>query len=165
MTKKKRIFGVDPGTVVTGYGVVDYSEGRYSAVDYGCIRIPTEWPLPERYFAIFEALVSLMKSYNPDDVILETQFVHKNAQSALKVGMARGVAIVAARQGGASVFEYTPSSVKLAVTGSGRASKAQVQLMTQRLLKLASLPTPYDAADALALAIHHTHHLQASRKL
>lgn len=164
MTKyKKKILGIDPGTAVTGYGLIEcHSSSHYDALDYGCIRIPTSLPLTERYFAIYENLSRLMETYAPDDVALETQFVQKNPQSALKVGMARGVAIIAARKGGAAVFEYAPSRAKQAVTGSGRADKAQVQRMIQMLLRLPTLPTPYDAADALALAICHAHYLRAN---
>lgn len=163
LTKKKVILGIDPGTAVTGYGLIEWSNGEYGPLDYGCIRIPTSIPLTERYFAIFQNLNQLIATYAPEDVALETQFVQKNAQSALKVGMARGVAIIAARSGGASVFEYAPSRAKQAVTGNGRSAKSQVQRMVQLLLTLPQLPTPHDAADALALAICHAHYLKARR--
>ncbi|MFA6915559.1 MAG: crossover junction endodeoxyribonuclease RuvC [Parachlamydiales bacterium] len=154
--KKKRICGIDPGTAITGYGIID-CEGRSPlAVDYGCIRIPATIPLPDRYLALFVNLGELLDSFMPDEVALETQYVSKvNPQSALKVGMARGVAIIAARTRNIPIFEYAPTVAKRAVTGHGNASKMQVQGMVQRLLRLAKLPTPFDAADALSIALCH----------
>lgn len=153
---KRRIFGIDPGTAITGYGIIDSHGNTPLAVDYGCIRIPATIPLPDRYLALFENLGQLLDTFQPDEVALETQFVSKvNPQSALKVGMARGVAIVAARSRGIPIFEYAPTVAKRAVTGNGSASKLQVQGMVQKLLGLAKLPTPFDAADALSIAICH----------
>lgn len=156
---KKRIIGLDPGTAITGYAVVDAGHQCISAIDYGCIRIPATMPLPDRYHALFQSLNQILDTYRPASMSLETQFVQLNPQSALKVGMARGVAIVAARSKELEVHEYAPSAAKKAVTGSGRASKMQVQGMVQRLLRLSKLP-PADAADALALAICHANKLQ-----
>ncbi len=156
---KKRILGIDPGTAVTGYAVIDAAHLSMAAVDYGCIRIPATMALPDRYLALFESLNELIDNYRPTEVSLETQYVQHNVQSAFKVGMARGVAIIAARSKGVAVFEYAPSVAKRAVTGSGKASKEQVQGMVQRLLRLPKPPTPLDAADALALAICHANNL------
>ena len=157
------IVGVDPGTQVTGYGIIKVDGNTYQAIDYGCIRPPTGYKLTERYLIIFNALEEIINKYSPDALVVETQYVQKNIQSAIKLGMARGIAIVAAKKQGVAIFEYAPSKAKKAVVGNGRASKSQVQKMVQLLLRLATLPTPEDAADALALAICHAHALQYSR--
>jgi len=154
------ILGVDPGTQVTGFGVVRLKGGRIEAVDFGCIRPPPSKRLTERYEIIFKGLNYLIETYLPNAVAVETQFIQKNVQSGLKLGMARGVAILAATLHQIEVFEYTPSRAKKSVAGNGRATKKQVQAMVQRLLFLSSLPEPEDAADALSLAICHAHTMQ-----
>lgn len=156
LAKKRIILGIDPGTLLTGYGVVHVDERRsFSVVDYGCIRPPASKPLTLRYRIIFDAIETLLDRYAPEAVAVETQYVNKNPQSAIKLGMARGIAVLAAALREIPVFEYAPSRAKRAVVGSGRASKIQVQGMVQRLLSLPHLPEPEDAADALALAICH----------
>lgn len=158
--KKKIIIGVDPGTQVTGYGIIEWTENSYRALDYGCIRPPAKLKLSDRYLIIFNALEELLQKYQPEALAVETQYVHKNVQSAIKLGMARGIAIIAAKRKGMSVFEYAPSQAKASVVGNGAASKEQVQGMVKLLLKLATIPTPSDAADALALAICHAHSMR-----
>lgn len=154
--KKQIILGIDPGTQITGYGVVSVDEKRcFEVIDYGCIRPPASHTLTSRYLIIFRALETLLDRYAPKAVAVETQYIHKNPQSGLKLGMARGVALLAASLREIPVFEYAPTRAKRAVVGTGRASKFQVQAMVQRLLSLPSLPEPEDAADALALAICH----------
>lgn len=153
--KKTIILGVDPGTIVTGYGLIASDGNQLTPIDYGCIRPPSKILLSERYLIIFNAIDSLIALHKPQAVIIETQYVNKNVQSALKLGMARGVILIAAKKLGIPVYEYAPTEAKSAVVGSGRASKYQVQGMVQKLLKLDSPPTPEDAADALALAICH----------
>lgn len=162
------ILGIDPGTRVSGYGVICIRPHELVLLDYGCIRPPSGYKLSDRYLVIYEGIAELIEKYCPTAVVVETQFVHKNVQSAIKLGMARGTVIVAAKKGGISVFEYSPMVAKRAVVGHGRASKFQVQGMVQRLLKLSSPPQPEDAADALALAICHAHtaqHLRASKEV
>lgn len=149
------ILGIDPGTQVTGYGLISVEGNTYSPIDYGCIRPPVGFKLSERYLVIFQSVEELIEKYQPTVLVVEMQFMYKNAQSALKLGMARGVAMIAAKKKGLPVFEYAPTVAKRAVVGNGRASKQQVQGMVQQLLKLAALPQPEDAADALALAICH----------
>lgn len=149
------ILGIDPGTKVTGYGVIRVEGYQYLPIDYGCIRPPAHYKLSERYLVIFEGIEQLVERYQPTALVVETQFVQKNVQSAIKLGMARGVAIIAAKKRGIPIFEYAPTQAKLAVVGTGRASKHQVQGMIQRLLNLSQPPEPEDAADALALAICH----------
>lgn len=156
------IIGIDPGTQITGFGIIKVTGNSYQAIDYGCIRPPAHYKLTDRYLIIFNALEEIIDKYAPDALVVETQYVHKNIQSAIKLGMARGIAIVAAKKRGVSIFEYAPSKAKKAVVGNGSASKGQVQKMVQCLLRLSELPTPEDAADALALAICHAHATQYS---
>lgn len=153
------IIGIDPGTVVTGYGVIKVNpDGSYEVIDYGCIRPPAGL-LTDRYLFIFNGVEELVEKYAPQILVVETQFVNRNVQSAIKLGMARGVTIIAAKRRGVAVFEYAPTKAKLAVVGNGKASKHQVQVMVQLLLKLRE-PPPEDAADALALAICHANSLR-----
>lgn len=159
-SKRSRILGVDPGTQITGYGLLESTDAEYAAIDYGCIRPPSSLKLTDRYLIIFNGMDELLEQHAPDAVVVETQYVHKNVQSAIKLGMARGIVMIAAKRRGIPVFEYAPTKAKLAVVGNGRASKAQVQGMLQLLLKLPTLPTPEDAADALALAVCHAHTLR-----
>lgn len=153
--KGEIILGIDPGTQVTGYGVISIQDHGYLAIDYGSIRPPPAFKLSERYLVIYESVGELIKKFNPTVLVVEMQFMYKNAQSALKLGMARGAVMIAAKKNGLPIFEYAPTVAKRAVSGSGRASKYQVQRMVQQILKLPSPPQPEDAADALALAICH----------
>ena len=150
------ILGVDPGTVTTGYAVIDGD----TILDFGCIRPPTKLTLAERYLVIFNAIEHLIRKFQPEAISVETQFMSKNAQSTMKLSMARGTVILAAAKNNVSVHEYSPRKAKQAIVGNGGASKEQVQRMLQILLKLPSLPEPADAADALALAICHAHTLK-----
>ena len=153
------ILGIDPGTRITGYGVIRTKSGQIEPIDFGCIRPPVDLPLPARYLALFNGVEKLLDLYTPTAVAVETQFVHKNVQSALKLGMARGAVLIAAARREIPIFEYAPKKAKLATVGNGNASKWQVQRMIQLLLKLPNPPEPEDAADALALAICHAHTL------
>lgn len=150
-----RILGIDPGTRITGYGVIEQLDRKISTLDYGCIRPPPKLTLSERYLILFESIEALIDKYRPDALSVESQFVLKNPQSAIKLGMAKGMAILAAAKRSIEIFEYPPKRAKLAITGMGQASKWQVQKMIQSLLSLPSLPEPEDAADALALALCH----------
>ncbi|MCC5832410.1 MAG: crossover junction endodeoxyribonuclease RuvC [Chlamydiales bacterium] len=150
------ILGIDPGTCVTGYGLVSVDERRrFTVIDYGCIRPPADKPLTVRYRIIYQALDELIAKHRPDAVAVETQYIHKNPQSGIKLGMARGVVLLAASLREIPIFEYAPSRAKRAVVGNGSASKEQVRGMVQRLLSLTRPPEPEDAADALSLAICH----------
>lgn len=149
------ILGIDPGTVVSGFGVITQNDGRFSALDYGCIKPPRKYALADRYLVIYESVYALLEKYQPDALVVETQYVQKNVQSAIKLGMARGATLIAGAKKKTEIFEYAPTKAKLAVVGTGRASKYQVQSMVQQLLHLKELPNPEDAADALALAICH----------
>lgn len=149
------ILGIDPGTQITGYGVIRLHRGRSQVIDFGCIKPPMKLKITDRYLIIFDGVDELIERYEPEAVVLETQYVKANVQSAIKLGMARGVCLIAAKRRGVQVFEYTPSRAKRAVVGNGRASKRQVQHMVQHLLELETLPEPEDAADALSLALCH----------
>ena len=154
-----RIFGIDPGSERTGYGCVDADGSRHSLVISGALRIPTTAPFPEKLLRIHTGLAALLRECRPECVAIENLFHANNARSALKLGHARGVAMLAAVEAGLPVVEYTPAEVKRAVVGYGRAEKHQVQHMVKLILGLATLPTPHDAADALAIAICHSHSL------
>lgn len=159
------VIGIDPGTRITGYGIIQLEGPRsYIPLDYGCIRPPATMKLSDKYFAIFTGINMLLEKYHPTALAVETQYVQKNPQSALKLGMARGTVLIAARQRDIPVFEYSPTKAKQAVVGNGRASKIQVQRMVQLLLHLSSVPQPEDAADALALAICHSQATQYHKK-
>ena len=161
---KRRIIGVDPGTIVTGWGVIDHEGSKFSLVDYGVIK-PKSKELSERYYTIYQELTEILKTFSPLALSVETQFVQKNIQSALKLGMARGVIIVAALNLDIPIFEYAPTRAKQAVTGKGNASKDYVQKMVKLLLGLSHIPESEDAADALALAITHANTKILSEKL
>ncbi|NGX55912.1 MAG: Crossover junction endodeoxyribonuclease RuvC [Candidatus Anoxychlamydiales bacterium] len=162
---KQIILGIDPGTIITGYGVIEFENNKLVALDYGAIKPPKKEKLSKRYFIIFEAINHLIKKYNPTAISVETQFVKNNPQVALKLGMARGSVIIAAEKNNIPIFEYAPKKAKLAVVGNGGASKEQVQKMVKMLLNLSKVPTPEDAADALSLAICHIHQIDFLKKI
>ncbi|MBS0629601.1 MAG: crossover junction endodeoxyribonuclease RuvC [Verrucomicrobia bacterium] len=153
------ILGIDPGTRITGYGIINHHPHRTVVLDFGCIRPPASASSSKKYLIIFEGIKALVDQFKPEAVAVEGQFVHKNALSAMKLGMARGMAILVAEMAGIPIFEYAPTKAKKAVVGHGAASKEQVQRMIQTLLNLSEPPTPEDAADALALALCHAHSL------
>lgn len=157
------IIGIDPGTVVTGYGIIVVEGNTYRALDYGCIRPPAKLDLFDRYVIIADGIEQLLVQHAPKELAVETQYMRHNIQSTMKLGMARVLAVVAARRKKIPVFEYGPMQAKRAVVGNGKASKQQVQGMVQRLLGLSEPPTPEDAADALALAICHAQHKEIRR--
>lgn len=149
------ILGIDPGTALTGFGAVSYTGSRLRALGYGCIRTDASDSDADRLHHIYSAVSDLFEAYSPDALSIEKLFFNRNVQSAMSVGQARGVAILASAQHGVPVFEYTPTAVKLGVTGEGRATKSQVQYMIKALLNLDEVPRPDDVADALAVAICH----------
>ncbi|MEM8727107.1 MAG: crossover junction endodeoxyribonuclease RuvC [Chlamydiota bacterium] len=154
------ILGLDPGTRMTGYGIIETDLRSYTPIDFGCIRPDIKLSLHERYALIHEGVEHLLNRYRVEALSIETQFVGRNAQSAIKLGMARGVAILAAVKRNIPVHEYAPKKAKLAALGTGGATKAQVRRMMQTLLNLTKPPTPEDAADALAIAICHANSLK-----
>jgi crossover junction endodeoxyribonuclease RuvC len=150
-----RILGLDPGSLRTGYAIVETSAQRVSYVVSGAIRTEGK-ALPERLQEIFAAVDRLTSEFRPDEVAIESVFMHRNADSALKLGQARGAALSATFAVRPRVFEYAPREIKLAVVGTGAAQKEQVQLMVKRLLNISG-PLGADAADALAIALCHAH--------
>lgn len=150
-----RILGIDPGNAIMGYGIVDYTGNRFVTVDYGCIRSTAGVPQHLRLLKLYRQLNDLLNKYKPDCLTIEQLFFNRNTKTALVVGQARGVALLAAAEAGIDVYEYTPLQVKQAVVGRGRADKGQVQYMVRVILNLAEIPRPDDAADALAVAVCH----------
>jgi crossover junction endodeoxyribonuclease RuvC len=152
-----RVLGIDCGSRITGYGVVDANGADCFLVRCGAIRSGSSDSLAARLKQIHNGIIDVIRELEPDVAAFENVFYSTNVQSALKLGHVRGVSIVAAAQANLPVFEYSPTEVKSAVTGYGRAEKPQVQEMVRALLKLDAAPEPFDASDALAVAICHVH--------
>jgi crossover junction endodeoxyribonuclease RuvC len=152
-----RILGIDPGMGCTGYGIVEQGAGCLVPVSYGVIHTPATRPLSYRLHQIYTRLQTVIASYQPQVAAVEEVFLAHNVKSALKLGQARGAAVLAAASYDLPLYEYSALAVKQAVVGYGRADKHQVQTMVQALLGLDKLPEPHDVADALAVAICHLH--------
>lgn len=150
-----RTLGIDPGLATMGYGVVDHAGGRLRPLALGVIRTPADWPTAQRLAQLRRDLNDVIGSYAPEVVAIEQLFFNLNVRTAIPVGQASGVALATVAEHGLDVFSYTPPEVKLSVTGTGGASKRQVQEMVARLLGLEKVPQFPDAADACALAICH----------
>ena len=150
-----RILGIDPGSRITGFGVVDIHEQRIVHVCSGCLRIKGD-DLGQRLYQIHSGVAAIVAEHHPQELAIEKVFVHRNVSAALKLGQARGVAVVAAVSAGMLLSEYSPNEIKQAITGRGHAEKQQVQHMIKLLLGLSVLPQS-DAADALAVAVCHGH--------
>jgi len=154
------VLGIDPGLAITGYGLVDETEGELGLVRYGVITTPAGMALPERLCMMYEQLQEVVTEHRPDIAAVEQLFFAKNAKTAMLVGQARGVILLTLSLSDVPLFEYTPLQIKQALAGYGRATKNQVQRMVQMVLGLDDIPTPDDAADAVATAICH---LQSAR--
>jgi crossover junction endodeoxyribonuclease RuvC len=149
-----RIIGIDPGLAIVGYGVIEADHGRLKLVDYGTVTTPAGMAMPLRLSIIHDGIRKIVQTYSPDCIAFEELFFQNNAKTAIAVGQARGVAIIAARNTFAGeIYEYTPKQVKQALTGYGHADKNQIQQMVKLMLSLDHIPKPDDAADALAIAI------------
>ena len=155
-----RIIGLDPGLCNLGWGVVDWDGARLAYVACGTIKTDTADPMGERLSTLFSGLEAVIREWAPGEAAVEETFVNSNARAALKLGQARGIALMAPARLGLSVAEYAPNSVKKTVTGTGHAEKTQIRAMIRYLLPKAS-PQTADAADALAVAITHAHHRRA----
>ncbi len=155
MSHPRIILGVDPGTLITGFGVVESHDNKFHVLHYGIIRNRSDRSMPIRLKAIYSTLCNVIERFHPDEFAIETAFYGKNAQSALKLGHARGVSILAAVNYEIPTAEYSPREVKKSVVGNGAASKDQVQYMVRILLRLRETPKFYDATDALAVALCH----------
>lgn len=158
MVKPRTVIGIDPGTAITGYGIIrEASSGELAWINHGVITTPSDWEEPRRLLFLYQSLLQIIKESHPDCCAVEKLFFQKNVKTALKVGQGRGAALIAAAEAGLSIGEYTPLAVKQAVVGYGKANKNQVQQMVKLLLDLSEIPRPDDAADALAVAICHLH--------
>ena len=150
-----KILGIDPGTVVMGYGVIESEDGEPGLVDFGAIKVPEHSPISERLNRLYHELLKVIQRHKPDVVAVEQPFVAKNVRTALAIGRAQAIAMLAAAEKGVPTFEYTPAQVKQRVANYGASSKEQVQEMVRLQLGLEETPQPNDAADALAVAICH----------
>src|SRR5829696_3727426 len=159
------ILGIDPGTATMGWGVVRQEGNRLSYVQHGAVITPSNWEMPRRLGRLFDGVTELLRGYRPETVAVEELFFNTNVTTAITVGQARGVAILAAYKAGIEVHEYTPLQVKQAITSYGRADKLQVQEMVRVLLNLREIPRPDDAADGLAIAITHAFSSRMSGKV
>ncbi len=153
-----RVLGIDPGTSITGYGVVEYGNGTPGfgrLVECGVIRLARRGPLPRRLAELHDGILDLIARHRPTTLALEDAFYHKNVRTTLVLGHARGVVLLAAQQSRVGIAEYAPATVKKTVVGAGGAPKAQVAAMVARLLRLKHAPKPADAADGVAVALTH----------
>lgn len=151
------VLGIDPGTAITGYGLVREDEEGLALVDYGVITTPSGQPLPGRLQAIYRGLADVIGEHQPDTAAVEELFFSRNVRTALSVGHARGVTLLALADAGLPIYEYKPLEVKQAIAGYGGADKHQVQEMVRMILELEHTPQPDDAADAVAVAVCHIH--------
>jgi crossover junction endodeoxyribonuclease RuvC len=150
------VLGIDPGTATTGYGLVrETAEGNFTVVEYGVILTPAGMPMEKRLLLLYQRLIELLLLHRPDAGAVEKLFFSRNVTTAIAVGQARGVVLLALAQQGLAAAEYTPMEVKQAITGYGGADKHQIQMMVQAILGMSEVPRPDDAADALAIAMCH----------
>ena len=157
--------GIDPGSNCTGCGVIEEINNELKVIYWGSIKIKARQSFPKRLKFIYDELVAIIQNFNPDEVAVEDMFFATNVKSALKLGQTRGIAILSAVNEGKPVAEYSPLEVKQSVVGYGRAEKQQVQEMVTAILKLKEKPEPFDASDALAVAICHIHSTAVNAKL
>ena len=157
MEKAMRILGIDPGYAIMGYGVVELIGNKFKVIEYGSIMTESRKNMTDRLKHRYYELMQLINRTDPDVAAIEELFFNTNTTTAIKVGQARGVSILACANSGIETNEYTPLQVKMALTGYGRADKKQVQHMTKTILNLKEVPKPDDTADALAIAICHGH--------
>ena len=153
-----RVLGIDPGSETLGWGVVEGSGSKYAAVDFGVVKASTKLAFSKRLLTMYDGVADVIERFQPDVLALEEAFYAKNASVAIKLGQVRGVILVLAEQRKLEIAEYAARLIKQTVVGYGNAEKQQVGMMVKVLLKLRSVPTPHDAADALATAICHFHH-------
>lgn len=151
------ILGIDPGIAIVGFGILKYEKSRFTTLAYGAVTTPAGTPVHDRLFEIHEKLTEIIERYTPDELAIEEIFFNTNQKTVISVSEARGVILLAARQNGLAINEYTPLQVKQSVVGYGRAEKIQVMTMVKTLLNLEKIPKPDDVADALAIAVCHAH--------
>lgn len=160
-----RVMGIDPGIAIVGFGFIDKNGSKLTPVQYGCIQTEAHTPDEDRLLHVYEGTVQLIEKYQPDTVAFEKLFFNRNVTNAMSVSQARGVMILAAKQKGLPIAEYTPMQVKQAVVGYGKAEKRQVQEMIRMFLNLQKIPKPDDVADALAVAVCHAHSYLLNSKI
>ena len=165
MVKLMKILGIDPGFAILGYGIVEYRGNRFSVCDYGAITTDKSLDMQDRLKHIYCRLMDIIQEHQPDVVSIEDIFFNKNTKTALLVGQARGVAILACANSGLRVYEYTPLQIKQGLVGYGRADKSQMQNMVKVILNLDEIPKPDDTADALGAAICHAHSAGINNRL
>lgn len=158
-----KILGIDPGYAILGYGVIEKHGNKFTVCDYGAITTDKDMPMQERLECLYDGLREIIEEQKPDVASIEELFFNNNAKTAIYVGQARGVAILACVKGGLEIAEYTPLQIKQALVGFGRADKKQVQFMVKTMLNLREVPKPDDTADALAAAICHGHAADSAR--
>lgn len=152
-----KILGIDPGTAIVGFGLIECKKNKLKNIEYGCIYTSKDENMNRRLKKIFENLSELIDRFKPDAIAVEEIFYFKNNKTVISVSQARGVILLAAELKKIPIFEYTPLQVKMGITGYGRAEKKQIQLMVKKILNLDTIPKPDDAADALAIAVTHAH--------
>lgn len=160
-----RVLGIDPGSETLGWGVVDGSGLKYSLVDFGTVKSNTKDAFSKRLLNIYNGVADLMALHSPDILSVEDTFYAVNVGVALKLGQVRGLMLLLAEQRGMEIAEYAPRLIKQTIVGHGNAEKQQVQQMVKILLKMKTIPTPHDAADALAIAICHFHHAGMQQRI
>lgn len=153
--KPLRVLGIDPGTAIVGWAVIDEIAGKLNAVAYGHITTSPKKTTAERLFEVVRDLTEIIQKYKPQESAVEDLFFFKNVKTVMKVSQARGSILLTLQQNCVNIYEYTPLQVKQALTGYGRAEKKQIQIMTQKILNLKSIPKPDDTADAIAIALCH----------
>jgi crossover junction endodeoxyribonuclease RuvC len=163
--KNMRIIGIDPGYAIMGWGVIDMKGNHFDVVAYDSIFTDKDMPMPDRLKALYTGLMNIIAEYEPEVAAIEELFFNNNAKTAILVGQARGVALLACSNSGLEIAEYTPLQIKQALVGYGRADKKQVQFMVKTMLNLPEVPKPDDTADALAAAICHGHSADSRDRL
>ena len=149
------VMGIDPGTAIVGYSIVEFVKNKYRILDYGCVYTDKDEDMPVRLEQIYDKLDGIIKIWKPEDMAIEELFFFKNQKTIIKVGQARGVITLCGQKNKLNLFSYTPLQVKMGVTGYGKADKKQVQEMVKVVLGMSEIPKPDDAADALAIAVTH----------
>lgn len=149
------VLGVDPGTAIVGYSVIEFIKNKYNVLDYGCVFTDKDEDMPLRLEQIYDKLEGIIKIWKPQDMAIEELFFFKNQKTVIKVGQARGVITLCGQKNKLDIYSYTPLQVKMGIAGYGRADKKQIQEMVKVILGLEEIPKPDDAADALAIAITH----------
>ena len=160
-----RILGIDPGYAILGYGIIEMRGNRFKVIDYGAVNTDAGMEMPDRLKVLYNSLMELIGRFEPEVASVEELFFNTNAKTAILVGQARGVALLACSNSGLEIAEYTPLQIKQALVGNGRAEKKQVQFMVKTILNLKEAPKPDDTADALAAAICHGHSAGARNRL